>query len=65
MASYFNYKILEFSVETKSGFIDLSQSVSSINYSEDITSPVTYVSLLIVNTGGLLSKLKLRGGERK
>lgn len=64
MASYFNYKILEFSVETKSGFIDLSQSVSSINYSEDITSPVTYVSLLIVNTGGLLSKLKLRGGEK-
>lgn len=64
MASYFNYKILEFSVETKEGFIDLSQSVSSINYSEDITSPVTYVSLLIVNTGGILSKLKIRGGER-
>ena len=62
MASYFNYKILEFSVETKSGFIDLSQSVSSINYSEDITSPVTYVSLLIVNTGGLLSKLKDKHG---
>jgi hypothetical protein len=64
MASYFNYKILEFSVETKEGFIDLSQSVSTITYSEDITSPVTYVSLLIVNTGGILSKLKLRGGER-
>ena len=64
MASYFNYKILEFSVETKEGFVDLSQSVSAVNYSEDITSPVTYVSLLIVNTGGVLSRLKLRGGER-
>jgi hypothetical protein len=64
MASYFNYKIIEFSVETKEGFIDLSQSIAGLTYSEDITSPVTYVSILIVNTGGALSKLKLRGGEK-
>jgi hypothetical protein len=64
MASYFNYTIEEFSVETKEGFIDLTQSISAVTYSENITSPSTYVSLLIVNTAGILSKLKLRGGER-
>jgi hypothetical protein len=64
MKSYFNYKILEFSVETKDGFQDLTASVSVATYLENILSPVTYVSLAIINTGGILSKLKLRGGER-
>jgi len=63
MASYFNYKIIEFSVQTNQGFIDLTQSVAALTYSEDITSPVTYVTAMIINTGGILSKLKLRGGE--
>ncbi len=64
MASYFNYKLIEFSIETKDGFKDLTQSVSTVEYSEDITSPVTYVKLAVINTGGILSRLKLRGGER-
>jgi hypothetical protein len=64
MESYFNYTIVEFYVETSAGFIDLTQSVAALTYSEDITSPVTYVTAMIVNTGGILSKLKLRGGEK-
>lgn len=65
MASYFNYKIIDFAVESKEGgYIDLSRSVATITYSEDITSPVTYVSVAVINTGGILSKLKLRGGEK-
>ena len=63
MASYFNYKIIECSIGTGEGFIDISQSISSMEYTESITSPVTYFSLAVINTGGILSKLKLRGGE--
>ena len=64
MASYYNYKIQEFLVETKDGFQDLTESVSAMSYSESITSPMSYVSLLISNTGGILSKFRLSGGEK-
>jgi len=64
MSSHYNYKILEFSIETPSGYIDLSSTVSAIDYIENILSPATYVTVVITNTSGLFSKLKLRGGEK-
>ena len=65
MASYFNYEIQEFSIETNSkGVIDFTTSVSFISYSENITSPMTYVDVLISDTVGALSKYRIRGGEK-
>jgi hypothetical protein len=65
MASYFNYKILEFSVEISEGkFISLLETVASIEYVENILSPVVYVNLVLLNTSGIISNLKLRGGEK-
>jgi len=62
MASYYNYKIQEFLIETKDGFQDLTESVVSISYSENITSPMSLVSLVITNTSGFLAKIA--GGEK-
>ena len=63
--SYFNYKIQEFSVDIgEPTFLDLTQTISELTYSESITSPLTYVSILVTNTGGILSKANLRGGEK-
>ena len=65
MASYFNYKIQEFLVEVSEGkFIDLTQTVAAIEYVENILSPVVYTNLVLLNTSGIISNLKLRGGER-
>jgi hypothetical protein len=65
MASYFNYKIVEFSVEVSEGkFIDLKRTVASIEYAENILSPVVYVSMVLLNTSGIISNLKLKGGEK-
>jgi hypothetical protein len=65
MAAYFNYKIQEFLIEVSpEKFIDFTQTVASIEYIEDILSPVVYVNLVLLNTSGAISSLKLRGGER-
>lgn len=65
-ASYFNYKIKQFFIESLDGSqtIDLTTSISSIKYNEDIWSPTTSISMLITNTQGWLNKLPIRGGER-
>jgi hypothetical protein len=66
MASYFNYKIQEFVIESLDGTksIDATTCVSSIKYFEDIFSPAVFISMVIVNTDGLISSLPIRGGER-
>jgi hypothetical protein len=65
MSAYFNYKIQEFLIEVSPGdFKDFSQTVASIEYIEDILSPVVYVNLVLLNTSGAISNLRLRGGER-
>lgn len=67
MASYLNYKIQEFvieSLEKKSVSIDASGAVASIKYFEDLFSPAIFISVLIVNSDGLLSGIPIRGGER-
>lgn len=65
MESYFNYKIIEFSVEVSEGkFVSLTNTVSSVEYVENILSPVVYVNLVLINTSGIISNLKLRGGEK-
>lgn len=66
MASYLNYKIKEFKIESLDGtqIIDMTSSVASIKYNEDLWSPSTSISLVIVNTQGWLTKLPIMGGER-
>jgi len=70
MASFYDYKIIEFLIEARDPvkgtekFIDFSTAVSSIAYSESVTSPMSRVTLVLVNTNGLLSKIKIRGGEK-
>jgi hypothetical protein len=75
MESYFNYKIKQFLIESYDGssVIDATQCVSSIQYYEDLFSPAIFVSLLLVNTDGLLTSLTnkksgmqpgIKGGER-
>ena len=75
MESFFNYKIEQFVVESHDGktSTDLTQCISSVKYYEDLFSPATFISLLLVNTNGLLSSLGntdsgkqsgIKGGER-
>lgn len=75
MESYHNYKIKQFLIESYDGssVIDVTQCVSSIQYYEDLFSPAIFISLLLVNTEGLLTSLTnkksgmqpgIKGGER-
>ena len=66
MASYFNYKIQEFIIESldQSRSIDATSCISEIKYYEDLFSPSVFISMVLVNTDGLLSSLPVRGGER-
>lgn len=66
MASFFNYKIKEFLIESldKKKNINATSCVSAIRYYEDLFSPSVFVSMLLTNTDGLLSSLPIRGGER-
>lgn len=66
MASYFNYKIREFLIESLDGKknINATNCISAIKYYEDLFSPSVFVSILLSNTDGLLSSLPIRGGER-
>lgn len=73
--SYFNYKIKQFLIESYDGssVIDVTQCVSSIQYYEDLFSPSIFISVVLVNTDGILSTLTntksgmqpgIKGGER-
>ena len=75
MESYLNYKISQFLIESSDGInvIDATSCVSSIQYFEDLFSPSIFISMVLVNTGGLLSSLPnkdpnmspgIKGGER-
>ena len=75
MESFFNYTIDQFVVESHDGktSTDLTRCVASVKYYEDLFSPATFISLLLVNTDGLLSSLGntdsskqsgIKGGER-
>lgn len=66
MASYYNYKIEEFIIESLDGnkSIDATSCVASIKYYEDLFSPLVFITMQIVNTEGLISSLPVRGGER-
>jgi hypothetical protein len=75
MQSYLNYKIKQFLIESYDGssVIDVTQCVSSIQYFEDLFSPSIFISVLLVDTEGLLTRLTnknkamqpgLKGGER-
>jgi len=75
MSSYYNYKILEFLIESWDGSssIDVTTCVSSIQYFEDVFSPAIFISVLLVNTDGILTSLDnkdnsmqpgIKGGER-
>lgn len=75
MASYLNYNIKEFLIESYDGTtsIDATSCISSIQYFEDLFSPAIFVSMMLVNTNGLLSSLPskdrsispgIKGGER-
>jgi hypothetical protein len=66
MASYFNYEIEEFIIESLDGkkSIDATSCVARIKYFEDIFDPAIFISMQVVNTDGLISSLPIRGGER-
>jgi hypothetical protein len=75
MESYLNYTISQFLIESSDGInvIDATSCVSSIQYFEDLFSPSIFISVLLVNTDGLLSSLPnkdpnmspgIKGGER-
>lgn len=75
MQSYLNYKIKEFLIESYDGssVIDVTQCVSSVQYFEDLFSPSIFISILLVDTEGLLTRLTnknkamqpgIKGGER-
>ena len=75
MKSYFNYIIREFLIESWDGasIINLNSCVSSIQYFEDVFSPAIFISIVLVNTDGLLTSLinndpsmksGIKGGER-
>jgi len=75
MESYLNYKIKQFVVEPHDEElgIDMTQCVSSIQYYEDLFSPAIFISILLVNTDGLLTTFPnkknpkdpgIKGGER-
>jgi hypothetical protein len=73
--SFLNYKIREFLIESSDGttVIDATNCVSAIQYYEDLFSPAIFISMVLVNTGGLLTSLPntdpnmspgIQGGER-
>lgn len=73
--SYLNYTINEFLIESHDGssVIDARRCVASVQYYEDLFSPAIFVSMVLVNTEGLLSNLTnkdsglqpgIKGGER-
>lgn len=72
--SFFNYTIEEFVIESHDGksSTDVTQCVASIKYYEDLFSPSIFISVVLVNTQGILSNLissdkfktGIRGGER-
>lgn len=75
MESYLNYKIKQFLIESYDGssVIDVTQCVSSIQYYEDLFSPSIFISVLLVDTEGILTRLTntnkamqpgIKGGER-
>lgn len=75
MESYLNYTIKEFLIESHDGssVIDARRCVASVQYYEDLFSPAIFVSMVLVNTEGLLSSLTnkrsdlqpgIKGGER-
>lgn len=66
MASFFNYKIQEFIIESLDGSksIDATSCVASIKYFEDLFSPSIFITMVLANTDGLLTSLPIRGGER-
>jgi hypothetical protein len=75
MASYFNYTIKEFLIESWDGTssLNLASCISSIQYFEDVFSPAIFISILLVNTDGLLTSFQnddpsmksgIKGGER-
>ena len=75
MESFLNYKIVEFLIEPHDGSssINVTGSVSAVQYYEDLFSPAIFISVLLVNTTGLLTGLPntdrskqagLKGGER-
>jgi hypothetical protein len=75
MQSYLNYKIKQFLIESYDGssIIDVTQCVSSVQYYEDLFSPAIFVSILLVDTEGILTRLTnknssmqpgIKGGER-
>ena len=75
MESFFNYKIEQFVIESHDGksSTDLTQCIASVKYYEDLFSPAIFISLVLVNTNGLLSSLinsdsnkqsGIKGGER-
>jgi hypothetical protein len=75
MESFLNYTIDQFVVESHDGrsSTDLTRCVSSIKYYEDLFSPAIFITLVLVNTDGLLSSLinldsnkqsGIKGGER-
>lgn len=75
MESFFNYKIEQFIVESHDGesSTDLTRCIASIQYYEDLFSPAIFISVLLVNTEGLLTSLAnkdsglqsgIKGGER-
>lgn len=66
MSSYFNFKIDQFIIESLDGkkSIDATSCIASIKYYEDLFSPSIFISMLVVNTSGLISSLPILGGER-
>jgi hypothetical protein len=66
MSSYLNYKIQEFVIESLDGTksINAVGCIASAKYYEDLFSPSIFISMVLVNTDGLLSALPIRGGER-
>lgn len=75
MESFYNYKIREFLIEPHDGSnpINVTECVSAIQYFEDLFSPAIFISVLLVNTSGIMTRLPnsntsmnsgIQGGER-
>jgi hypothetical protein len=73
--SYLNYQIKEFLIESYDGstVINATECISQVQYFEDLFSPAIFVSMILVNTDGLLTSLPskdpsikpgIKGGER-
>ena len=75
MESFLNYKIKQFVIEPHDGEpgIDMRSCIASVQYYEDLFSPAIFISLVLVNTQGLLTSFPnkknprdpgIKGGER-